>query len=245
MRSLPDAARAMLIAGLCACAVAAHADRPLPSAEQVRGATEATYADPNLPGLKAERKLRWKPDGEPDKAPEPAPAWLSDLVHWISETGRWLVWLLGAAGLILIGLRLRRWLALRGDDAGQRALTLPTHVRELDIRPESLPDDIGAAAAALWQRGESRAALSLLYRGALSRLVHGHGVPVRAASTEGECVQLASRHAQAPASAFFARLVGLWQASVYGARQPDGGSVLALCAEFEACLPRPAVRAGA
>ena len=90
----------------------------------------------------------------------------------------------------------------------------------------------------LWQRGQARAALSLLYRGALSRLVHGHGVPVRAASTEGECVQLAARHLAAPGSAFFARLVGLWQAAVYGARLPDEASVLALCAEFDARLPR-------
>ena len=47
----------------------------------------------------------------------------------------------------------------------------PTHVRDLDIRPETLPADIGAAARQLWERGEQRAALALLYRGMLSRLV--------------------------------------------------------------------------
>ena len=64
----------------------------------------------------------------------------------------------------------------------------PSHVRDLDIRPESLPDDVGAAALALWQRGEQRAALALLYRGhavaprarslrADSRVVDGGRVP--------------------------------------------------------------------
>ena len=113
-------------------------------------------------------------------------------------------------------------------------------MRELDIRPESLPDDIGAAALALWQQEQGRAALSLLYRGALSRLVHGHGVPVRAASTEGECVQLAARHVAPSASAFFGRLVGLWLGTVYGAHAPDAAVVLALCADFESQLPRRA-----
>jgi hypothetical protein len=114
-------------------------------------------------------------------------------------------------------------------------------VRDLDIRPQSLPDDVPAAVRALWQRGESRAALSLLYRGALSRLVHDHGVPVRAASTEGECATLASRHLDAERGAFVARLIGLWQVAVYGARLPEGAAVLAVCDEFNARLPRRAL----
>ena len=240
MLSPLDAVRIGLVAASIAAACASTAQTPLPSSEQVRSATEAVYADPNLPGLKAERKLRWIPADEPAKKPEESPPWLLEFIQWISEAGRWLVWLFGAVALIFIGLRLRQWLALRGDDPRARALVLPTHVRDLDIRPESLPDEIGAAASALWQRGEGRAALSLLYRGALSRLVHGQGVPVRAASTEGECMALASRHAAAPASAFFARLVVLWQGSVYGAREPRAESVLELCAEFDAHLPRHA-----
>lgn len=217
---------------------AAHAETTEPTVEQVRAATETIYADPNLHGLKAERTLRWRPDDEPAPRAQDTPPWWSDFIRWISETGRGLVWLAGAVALVVVALRLRGWLLLRGDDAATRALTLPTHVRDLDIRPESLPDDVGAVARGLWQRGQTRAALSLLYRGALSRLVHGHGVPVRAASTEGECMQLAARHLGVPGSAFFARLVGLWQGAVYGAHPPDEASVLALCAEFDTRLPR-------
>ena len=226
------------LALLLAPCLAAQADPPMPSVEAVRSATERLYADPNLHDLQADHKLRWKNDDEPAQRSEEAPGWLKSFVRWLSEAGRWLVWLAGAVALVLVALRLRRWLALRGDNAPARALSLPTHVRELDIRPESLPDDIGAAARALWQRGETRAALSLLYRGALSRLVNGHGVPVRAASTEGECVQLAMRHLVGPGSMFFARLVGFWQGAVYGAHLPDEASMLALCAEFDARLPR-------
>ncbi len=85
-----------------------------------------------------------------------------------------LVWLLGAIALAVALVAARRWLAVHGEAVHARGARLPSHVRELDIRPESLPDDIGAAVRALWLAGERRAALSLLYRGTLSRLVHSY-----------------------------------------------------------------------
>ena len=219
-------------------ALSAQAAEP-PTPQQVREATEAVYNDPDLHGLKADRELRFKDRDQPKEQETSADLrWLRDLMRWFSEAGRWLVWLGMAALAALLIVYLRRWIAVRGDAVGGRALTLPSHVRDLDIRPESLPDDVPAAARALWQRGESRAALSLLYRGALSRLVHEHAVPVRAASTEGECATLASRHLDAERGAFVARLIGLWQLAVYGARLPDSSAVLAVCDEFNARLPQ-------
>jgi Domain of unknown function (DUF4129) len=219
-------------------ALATHAAEP-PSAHQVRDATEAVYNDPDLHGLKADRELRLKNQEQPKENTASADVrWLRDLVRWFSEAGRWLVWLGMAALVALLIVYLWRWIAVRGNTAGGRALTLPSHVRDLDIRPESLPDDLPGAVRALWQRGESRAALSLLYRGALSRLVHEHAVPVRSSSTEGECATLASRHLDAERGAFVARLIGLWQLAVYGARLPDGNAVLAVCDEFNVRLPR-------
>jgi Domain of unknown function (DUF4129) len=218
----------------------ANAAEP-PTTQQVREATEAVYNDPDLHGLKADRELRFKNREQPKQADASADLrWLRDLVRWFSEAGRWLIWLGLAVLVAVLAVYLRRWIAVRGDAAGGRALALPSHVRDLDIRPESLPADLPAAVRALWQRGESRAALSLLYRGALSRLVHEHEVPVRAASTEGECAALASRHLDAERGAFVARLIGLWQLAVYGARLPDSTAVLAVCDEFDARLPRRA-----
>jgi hypothetical protein len=209
-----------------------------PTAQQVHEATEAVYNDPDLHGLKADRELRFKNRDQPQEVQASGELrWLRDVMRWFSEAGRWLVWLGMAALTALLIVYLRRWIAVRGDAAGGRALSLPSHVRDLDIRPESLPDDLPGAVRALWQRGESRAALSLLYRGALSRLVHEHAVPVRAASTEGECATLASQHLDAERGAFVTRLIGLWQLAVYGARLPDGSAVLAVCDEFNARLP--------
>ena len=61
----------------------------------------------------------------------------------------------------------------------------------MDLAPEKLPPDVAAAAAALAREGRLREALGLLYRGALSELVHKRGVQLLASHTEGEAVRLA------------------------------------------------------
>lgn len=229
----------LLVAALLA-APARAAEPPTP--QHVQAAVDAVRADPNLGGMKTERTLRWREDDAPDRRrdTEPAAPWLVELTRWIAESGRLLVWLLGALAVALLVVLARRWIRMRADTLPARPLHLPSHVHDLDIRPESLPDDIASAVRALWLRGEQRAALSLLYRGALSRLVHEHAVPIRAASTEGECVALAERVLSPPAAAFFADLVGAWRMAVYGARTPESSGVMALCEQFDTRLPRRA-----
>jgi hypothetical protein len=115
---------------------------------------------------------------------------------------------------------------------------MPTHVRDLDIRPESLPSDIGAAARQLWDSGEHRAALALLYRGLLSRLAHVHKVPIRDSTTEGDCLSLAVQHVDETRHAYVAQLVRTWQRAVYGGAEPDTATVHALCDAFGRTLDR-------
>jgi len=237
------AARTLLLCGpLWLVPTAQAVDAAAPSASQVERAVTAVRTDPLLGGTRTERKLHWKSDDTPDEPAAPRkdrePSWLLDLARWLSESARALMWLLGATAVAVLAVFLRRWILARADAVDGRAIVLPSHVRDLDIRPESLPDDIAGAARALWQRGEARACLSLLYRGALSRLVHEHAVPIHGSSTEGECVQLAAGVLPAQGSAFFARLVQEWLSAVYAARAPQAEAVLALCDQFDASLPR-------
>jgi hypothetical protein len=98
---------------------------------------------------------------------------------------------------------------------------------------------MGAAASRLWAGGERRAALALLYRGLLSRLVHVHQLPVRDSSTEGDCLALSAR--MGPDGRVYAgRLIGLWQAAVYGHLEADAAAVYALCDGFSPALDAPA-----
>ena len=213
-----------------------------PTREQVRHEAVALRDDPNLPGTRKEKTLRIK-ERQTDKPADGAkpfslPRWLTEFSRWISTVGRVFVWTVAAVLVALLLVGLRHWVRARAGAAPVGKAHLPSHVRDLDIRPESLPERIGPAARTLWERGEHRAALSLLYRGALSRLVHDHAVPIRAASTEGECLALAAQRMPAARSAFFGRLVSAWQLAVYGARLPESDAVLALCAEFDQQLVR-------
>ena len=112
-------------------------------------------------------------------------------------------------------------------------------MRDLDIRPETLPADVGGAARALWDAGERRAALALLYRGLLSRLIHVHRVPIRDSSTEGDCLDLTARHLAATRQEYAAGLIRAWQRFVYGGEHVQPALVQALCDGFAGALDRP------
>ena len=112
----------------------------------------------------------------------------------------------------------------------------PSYVRDLDIRPESLPGDIGIAARALWDRGEHRAALALLYRGMLSRFAHVHSIPIRDSSTEGDCLALAATHLTQGRREYASSLVLVWQQFVYGGQNTQAATVYVLCDGFGSAL---------
>jgi hypothetical protein len=237
-RGLRIALLAAPLAAPIALAAPGPSRAPL-AAAAVEAAASAVRADPDMAGIRQVRTWRFKRDDTDRPSPSPDP-WMLDFARWIAEGGRLFVWLGGAAALAALLVGARRWLALRGEIAPGAEARLPSHVRELDIRPENLPSDVGAAVRAAWLAGDRRAALSLLYRGALSRLVHSLAVPIEDASTEGDCVRLAHAALPAERSAFVARLVLAWQVAVYGNRAVDTATVLSLCDEFDLMLPRGA-----
>jgi hypothetical protein len=208
----------------------------------VEAAASAVRADTDLGGIRTMRTWRFKKQDSAEPV-SPDPFWL-DFARWLAEGGRGLVWLLGAAAVVAVIVTARRWLAIHGDAIRAGGARLPSHVRELDIRPETLPADIGAAVRALWVAGERRAALSLLYRGALSRLVHSYQVAIGDASTEGDCIRLARAALPAERGDFVAKLIGAWQLAVYGDRPLANEHVLRLCDDFDRMLPALASAAG-
>ena len=235
-------ASAALAVATSAHAATANASTPLPHLDAVRveAAASAVRADPDLGGVRKESTWRFRDSAQPDPPTPPLP-WLVALARWLAEGGRVLVWLLAAVVLAVVLVTARRWLAVHGDSIGTRGVRLPSHVRELDIRPESLHVDIGAAVRELWLAGERRAALSLLYRGALSRLVHSYQVAIGDASTEGDCIRLARAALPPPRGDFVTALVDAWQLAVYGGRPLATEHVLRLCADFDRFLPAVAI----
>lgn len=212
-----------------------------PTRPEILAAVEKLRADTNLGVSVKKRVLRLNKSDEDQPKPTDTklPAWLhwiADAFEWIASTARILVWVVAILLAGILGLFIKRLVEARGESSRPLAFSMPTHVQNLDIRPESLPDNIGGAALELWERGEHRAALALLYRGLLSRLAHVHGVPIRDSSTEGDCLALATAQLPTERSAYTTQLIRLWQRAVYGNVDPSMEEFRAMSMGFAAAV---------
>ncbi len=218
-------------------ALPAQAASPEPTQAEVEAVVERIKQDPNLNATERSWQPEFKPrtstkprDDKPSRREREPPS-------WVAEVARLMMWGLGALliGVVLWGLR--GWVRAGGLVREARLQNLPSHVRDLDIRPDSLPPLVGRTAWGLWQRGDQRGALSLLYRAMLSRLVHVHAVPILSASTEGECVTLARQHLGTSPLRLVEQLVHAWQMTVYGGRSPTDAVIQDLCQRFDVEMP--------
>ena len=86
--------------------------------------------------------------------------------------------------------------------------------------PGPLPQDIPEAVRAQLAAGETRAALALLYRGAIRRL-RGLGVSIPTGATEGDCLNAAARARPPAETDYLRRLTGFgWVTPMPTARSP-------------------------
>jgi hypothetical protein len=201
--------------------------------EEIRAAAAKLRADPNLGGEKTLRTLRWNEEKQ-EKATAP-PGWLTRLFDFFAQSSSLLLWIVGALCAAIAVVWAIRTLRQRAPVA---AIEEPrvTSVQGLDIRPESLPENIGAAALELLEAGREREALSLLYRGALSRAVHRYGIEILASATEGEALKAVNARLDPPRAAYFADLVALWQRAVYAGELVLREPIDRLCRGFAASL---------
>lgn len=109
----------------------------------------------------------------------------------------------------------------------------PTHLFGLELNKQSLPDDVLSQARQLWQQQRQRDALSLLYRAALSQLVHQDHVPLEDCHTESECVALCRRSVEKARTDYFRQLTSHWINLAYAHRLPDDASFEQLCDHWQ------------
>jgi len=156
-----------------------------------------------------ERPARSEVDGD----------WLGALGYALANAVRVLFWLLAAAAIAYALWWAARMLPkVRAPVAD--AYRPPASLFGMEIAPEKLPADVGAAAMALARAGRLREALGLLYRGALSDLVHRRGVELLASHTELEALQIATRRVDPERSAYLQTLVRIWRECAYSRRAP-------------------------
>ena len=163
---------------------------------------------------------------------------------FLAQISQALLWIAAAAGVVGLLLFLRRYLPQFLAESPDRYRP-PDALFGLAVTPESLPDDVAGTAAQLAREGRLREALSLLYRGALSVLVHRDHVPLAEGDTEGDCLRAARKALPRDASGYFGRLVRAWQAAAYAGRLPGVAEAEALARDWAPVFaaPRPAAAA--
>jgi len=188
--------------------------------------------------VKKWRFKNWVEENE-DRIPD----WLIEFVEWwennlseaegdnlLSSTAFWLKLLLvGLFVCLLIYLfyRFRGPLGrLRGKDVKEAK---PEVMFGLDVRPDSLPDDVPTQVMTLWQAGQHRDSLGLLYRASLSHLIERHALVFKSSHTEAECAALVEARGIESLSAYFSRLTSIWRRLAYGHQLPDTESLQSLC----------------
>lgn len=184
---------------------------------------------------RTERDWSWQPRSR-KKMDQPrdakTPEWAQALADIIALIARWWLWIVAAFVLALVAWHHKAWMGWLADTAVDELAPSPeTSAIE---KPVPLPDDIPSAVRALWQRGEQRAALALLYQAAVQRLSDRLGTPLPPGATEGECLTRSRRLADRRYAGLFARIVQCWQAAAYARRLPETEMVEGLLAEWTA-----------
>jgi hypothetical protein len=164
---------------------------------------------------------RFKPDRDDPKRRDFS-RWgdlIESVVRFLTELVRGGIWIIAVLILgWLLYLLSKHFGWFKGAFSMQRAK--PDVMFGLDLRPETLPDDVPAAARALLANGNMRAALALLYRAALSYLIHERDFDIQAGDTEGDCARRVRKAGPAPLANYFDKLMEAWGLIAYAGRKP-------------------------
>lgn len=213
---------------------------PAPGPEQSRQTIEQVLQDPRFGRL--QERSAWRYVGKPEKDDSSGnlPTFfrvlgkmLQGFMRGIATFGEMILWGLAAfvvAYLLYHFSKNASWLG-SGDSLRRRRRKAP-HPGELfglDVRPESLPGNIPESALELARKGDMRGALSLLYRGALARLVTEHQLEIPQSATEEECLGVVRHHAARDEADYFRELTATWLTTAYAHITPDARRIEQLC----------------
>ncbi len=160
---------------------------------------------------------------------------IESLTKSSAAVGETLLWIGGGLLLAYFVYKARsgrEWLRPQSLNSKPRQ-SAPVSVMGLEIDPEKLPQDIGGEAYRLLNNGDTRAAMSLLYRGTLAKFVYKDLLEIPDSATEGECLLLVTAGQPPEQSRFFERLTRYWVQLAYDHQLPGRDLVESLCREWQ------------
>ena len=160
---------------------------------------------------------------------------LPGLIVILANSLEILLWILLGLVIVFLLRRAPHWL----EKFSFQTKDQPIHVVQPRILDESLKDNpfaksssLSRQAWAIWQAGQPRVAISLLYRGALAILISRHKLAILDSATESECVRLVERHQPVELFNYFSELTRHWQSVAYAQRFPSDMEAQQLCKEW-------------
>jgi len=165
--------------------------------------------------------------------------WFESFSRMLAVLLEALLWIAIATGIFLIYYFRNSWLHLfKTKKHDEDKYIAPEVMFGMDVRPDSLPDDIISESRNLWQQGEHRQALSLLYSGALVRLINQEKVELHDSHTEGDVIKhtvakLTQSNAAKTKQSYLRLLTSQWQTIAYAHRTPDENSMQLLFNTWE------------
>ena len=162
-------------------------------------------------------------------------SWIAGLFNDGARLFEALLWIAVTVLLITLLLRLRIWSQWLGAPGSGRRTNkqAPVSLFGLDVKADAIPADILAQVQKLIAQGELRAALSLLYRASLIKLIHLHQLDIPESATEGECVKIVRKNRPEAESSFFHQLTLVWLRLAYAHEMPDGNDLADLSREWQ------------
>lgn len=149
------------------------------------------------------------------------PEWLIALAKALAKLIEFSLWIAIAAAIIALYYYREYWMPVIIRSPKSKPPPAPEILFGMDVRSDSLPDDLISAARQLWEQGRARDALSLLYRGALVHLINQEHLQLKHSHTEGDILSLSKSQLSDTKQAFFAQLTRHWVRIAYAHQPPQ------------------------
>ena len=168
--------------------------------------------------------------------------WLTGFVAFISMIIEAALWITPLLAVFYLYRYRRYWLRLlRGESLRPEEMLLPDTLFGLDIKRDSLPDNIENTARELWKNNKLREAVSLLYRGSIVRLFERYRYELPSGATEQDCIRYVEmqykKFNQKNDNAVrqidrFRKITRIWIEIAYAHRLPDDDIFYELCDQW-------------
>jgi len=137
------------------------------------------------------------------------------------------LWFLLAIGLFLLFVFRDSWLGLfnRNKKIKADSYQAPEVMFGMDVRPDSIPEDVISAVKKLLDSKQTREAFSLLYRAALIKLINQDKIQLLNSHTENDVLRVSIKKISKTKQEYLSLLTNAWKEVAYAHRNPDDNDI--------------------